>query len=134
MHIQQHLLLRLQLQESLPYSFLHQQFLVKLLLHFAGIKAGDTVVVAHLTSAGVWENIPVTNVADGVVYAKFTSLSPYLTRKNSNTNIPNITITTIIFQYFFISFFIISPKKEKLYATMTYSLTFMTYQIRSYFV
>ena len=40
----------------------------------AGIKAGDTVVVAHLTSAGVWENVPVTNVADGVVYAKFTSL------------------------------------------------------------
>jgi hypothetical protein len=33
----------------------------------AGIKAGDTVVVAHLTSAGVWENVPVTNVADGVV-------------------------------------------------------------------
>lgn len=52
----------------------------------AGIKAGDTVVVAHLTSAGVWENIPVTNVADGVVYAKFTSLSPVFVASVADTN------------------------------------------------
>ena len=44
----------------------------------AGIKAGDTVVVAHLTSAGVWENVPVTNVADGVVYAKLHLFLLYL--------------------------------------------------------
>ena len=52
----------------------------------AGIKAGDTVVVAHLTSAGVWENVPVTNVADGVVYAKFTSLSPVFVASVADTN------------------------------------------------
>ena len=52
----------------------------------AGIKAGDTAVVAHLTSAGVWENVPVTNVADGVVYAKFTSLSPVFVASVADTN------------------------------------------------
>lgn len=52
----------------------------------AGIKAGDTVVVAHLTSAGVWENVPVTNVADGVVYAKFTSLSPVFVASVASTD------------------------------------------------
>lgn len=52
----------------------------------AGIKAGDTVVVAHLTSAGVWENVPVTNVVDGVVYAKFTSLSPVFVASVADTN------------------------------------------------
>ena len=43
----------------------------------AGIKAGDTVVVAHLTSAGVWENVPVTNVA---------SLSPVFVASVADTN------------------------------------------------
>lgn len=52
----------------------------------AGIKAGDTVVVAHLTSAGVWENVPVTEVADGVVYAKFTSLSPVFVASVASTD------------------------------------------------
>lgn len=53
----------------------------------AGIKAGDTVVVAHLTSAGVWENVPVTEVADGVVYAKFTSLSPVFVASVASTDV-----------------------------------------------
>ena len=52
----------------------------------AGIKAGDTVVVAHLTSSGVWENVPITNVADGVVYAKFKSLSPVFVASVADTN------------------------------------------------
>ena len=57
----------------------------------AGIKAGDTVVVAHLTSEGVWENVPVTNVADGVVYAKFTSLSPVFVASVASTENAAVT-------------------------------------------
>lgn len=57
----------------------------------AGIKAGDTVVVAHLTSEGVWENVPVTNVADGVVYAKFTSLSPVFIASVASTENTAVT-------------------------------------------
>lgn len=57
-----------------------------LAISVAGIKAGDTVVVAHLTSAGVWENVPVTDVKDGVVYAKFTSLSPVFVASVASTD------------------------------------------------
>ena len=57
----------------------------------AGIKAGDTVVVAHLTSEGVWENVPVTNVVDGVVYAKFTSLSPVFVASVASTENTAVT-------------------------------------------
>ena len=42
----------------------------------SGVKAGDEVVVAHLTSEGVWENVKVEKVENDAVYAKFDSLSP----------------------------------------------------------
>ena len=41
------------------------------------VKAGDTIAVLHWNAQkGIWENLAVTNVADGSVTATFTSFSP----------------------------------------------------------
>lgn len=45
-------------------------------LKAAGVKAGDYVVVAHLTADGKWEQVPAFVAEDGMIYAKFDSLSP----------------------------------------------------------
>ena len=59
-----------------------------------GIKAGDGAVVAHLTSEGVWENVPVEKVEDGAVYAKFTSLSPVFVAAYEKTAVTEVSPKT----------------------------------------
>lgn len=49
---------------------------IKLGIEIAGIKAGKTYVLLHLTKDGVWETIKPDSVVDGKVTATFKSLSP----------------------------------------------------------
>lgn len=50
---------------------------VDVTMNVPGVKAGDTIAVLHWNAEkGLWENLAVTNVADGTVTATFTSFSP----------------------------------------------------------
>ncbi len=50
---------------------------VDVTMNVPGVKAGDTIAVLHWNAQkGIWENLAVTNVADGSVTATFTSFSP----------------------------------------------------------
>lgn len=51
-----------------------------------GVKAGDQVVIAHLKADGTWEKVVPTEVGNGVVYAKFDSLSPVFVAVLQNSN------------------------------------------------
>lgn len=50
---------------------------VDVTMNVPSVKAGDTIAVLHWNAQkGLWENLAVTNVADGSVTATFTSFSP----------------------------------------------------------
>lgn len=51
-----------------------------------GVKAGDQAVIAHLKADGTWEKVTVTEVGNGVIYAKFDSLSPVFVAVLQNSN------------------------------------------------
>lgn len=58
-----------------------------------GVKAGNQVVIAHLKAGYTWERVEVAEVGDGVVYAKFDSLSPVFVAvlQNSNSTVSSKT-------------------------------------------
>lgn len=51
-----------------------------------GIKAGDKVAVLHQKADTTWESLPIENVADGVITAKFTSFSPVVVVRVETVN------------------------------------------------